>query len=288
MSDYYLATEPGNDPDAVFRNFMRHNLQRAAAQFNITIDGPPVFGWRLRSIGAPATSPAGRRWLRVVSQEPEWATGDSWTGTADANTIASIRKPHVLDVYEWSEHDWRNQRAELMTHLPGELCSSTDALRSDPDLTPEWWTELTTALATLAPVQTSRTHADQAKIDQRIAERFGPNISTTVTDWETVHGDLHWSNLLRPRFGLLDWELWGRGPAGLDAATLYCFSLPHPPTAHEVRNRFARQLGTPTGRVAQLFVVARLLRRIDGGDFPDLAEPLHSQADALLGNLASP
>lgn len=281
MSDY-LAAEPDTDPDAVFRNFMRHNLRHAADQFNITVDGPPVFGWRLRSISAPVAGPAGRQWLRVVSQEPEWAIGHSWTGTANANAITGIRKPHVLDVYEWSEHDWRNQRAELMTHLDGEQCSPTDALRSKPDLAPEWWTDLATALDTLADVGTNRVHTDQAKIDQRIAERFGPHLDTTVTSWETVHGDLHWSNLLGPHFGLLDWELWGGGPAGLDAATLHCFSLLHPHTAHEVRDRFAAKLDTPTGRIAQLYVIARLLRRIDGDDFPDLAIPLRNQADALI------
>jgi len=283
MSDH-LATESDTDPDAVFRNFMRHSLRHAAERFTVTIDGPPVFGWRLRSIGAPTTSPAGRQWLRVVSQEPKWATGDAWTGTVDANAIDGIRKPHVLDVYEWPEHDWRNQRAELMTHLAGEPCAPTDTLRLDPDLSREWWIGLSTALDALARVRTGRVHADQAKIDQRIGERFGPDVATTVTDWETVHGDLHWSNLLRPRFGLLDWELWGRGPAGLDVATLYCFSLLHPPTAHDVHDQFAHKLDTSTGRVAQLYVIARLLRRIDGGDFPDLAEPLRDHAEFVMAN----
>ena len=32
-----LALEPDHDPDAVFRNFMRHNLTRAADHFALTI-----------------------------------------------------------------------------------------------------------------------------------------------------------------------------------------------------------------------------------------------------------
>ncbi|GAA1231349.1 hypothetical protein GCM10009676_12890 [Prauserella halophila] len=281
MSDY-LAAEPATDPDAVFRNFMRHNLGRAAAQFDVTVAGEPVFGWRLRSIGAPAHGSAGARWLRVVSQEPQWACGESWTGTEDANAITGIAKPYVLDVAEWPERDWRNQRAELMTHLDGQPCSPTDVLRGDPPVTTGWWSALAGTLDTLSTVPTCRVHADQAKITQRITDRFGADAPTTVDRWETVHGDLHWSNLLRDPFGLLDWELWGQGPVGLDSATLYCFSLLHPGIAADIRRRFAYKLETPTGRVAQLYATARLLRRIDGGDFPDLAGPLRDHANGLL------
>ncbi len=64
-----LAPEPEHDPDAVFRNFMRHNLTRAADHFTLTIVGEPLFGWRLRSISARAADRAGTRWLRIVSQE---------------------------------------------------------------------------------------------------------------------------------------------------------------------------------------------------------------------------
>ncbi|MGH3631118.1 MAG: hypothetical protein ACRDRL_27200 [Sciscionella sp.] len=46
---------------------------------------------------------------------------------------------------------------------------------------------------------------------------------------------------------------------------------------------FAGVLDTPTGRIAQLHVIARLLRRIDDGDYPDLAESLARYARRLLG-----
>jgi aminoglycoside phosphotransferase (APT) family kinase protein len=99
-----------------------------------------------------------------------------------------------------------------------------------------------------------------------------------------VHGDLHWSNLVHPRFGLLDWELWGRGPAGTDAATLYCHSLLVPATAKTIHSMFADALTSPTGRAAQLYIVARMLRRVDDGDYPDLAEPLTRHARGLLAS----
>jgi hypothetical protein len=87
---------------------------------------------------------------------------------------------------------------------------------------------------------------------------------------------------MRPRFGILDWELWGIAPAGTDAATLLCYSLLVPSIAEQVHELFSDALDTPTGRIAQLTVVARLLNRIDGGDYPDLAEPLQQHARTLL------
>lgn len=141
MKDY-LAFELATDADAVFRNFMRHNLGHAAVHFGLYVVSPPSFGWRLRSIGARARGLEGERWLRVVSQEPRWAQGEAWTGTVEANQITGVPKPRVLEVYEWSERDWRDQRAEVLTLMPGRSCSPTDVLHSEPDLSPQWWREL--------------------------------------------------------------------------------------------------------------------------------------------------
>lgn len=281
MSDY-LAFELATDADAVFRNFMRHNLGHAAVHFGLHVTSPPVFGWRLRSIGARARSLDGERWLRVVSQEPRWARGEAWTGAADANRLSGIPKPRVLDVHEWSERAWRNQRAEVSTLMPGELCSPTDVLHTRPDLPAQWWLELRRSTDALAAQHATRTHADQDKVTRRISERFGAEIDTTVAGWETVHGDLHWANLLCPDLGVLDWELWGRAPVGTDAATLLCYSLLVPAVAEQIRQTFADKLDGPSGRVAQLYVIARLLRRIDGGDYPELRQPLTKLAGPLL------
>ena len=278
----FLSAEPSTDPDAVFRNFQRHNLARAAEHFELVITGAPSFGWRLRSISAPAVGRHGPRWLRVVSEEPQWAQGDGWSGNADANEITGVAKPQVLGVFEWSERSWRNQRAELMTLVPGVACSPTDVLHEDPELPKSWFTDLWRTFTAVATTPTDRTNADQTRVTERIRARFGTDVDTTVTHWVTVHGDLHWSNLMRPRLAVLDWELWGRGPAGTDAATLLCYSMLVPEVAEIVRELFADVLDTTTGRVAQLYVIARLLRRIDGGDYPELAAPLTAHAKTLL------
>lgn len=266
--------------DAHFAAWMRDNLDLAARHFDLDITGEPIFGWRLRSIGAQAEDAQGPRWLRVVSQEPEWAQGNPWTGTLAANEITGVPKPYVLDIFEWT--DGRRQRAEVMTLVKGQRCSPTDALRSTMSLSDRWWADLARSLGLLADTRTDRINSDQNKVTQRIRERFGSPVATTVDQWETVHGDLHWSNLMRPTLGLLDWELWGRGPAGTDAATLLCYSLLVPEIATTVRGLFGDVLDSPTGQVAQLYVVARLLRRIDGGDHPELAEPLARHANSLL------
>lgn len=101
MSNHrHLDPEPESNPDAVFRNFMRHSLAYAADHFGLTVTGAPKFGWRLRSIGAHVDN---ERWLRVVSERPRWAQGHTWTGNVDANAITEVPKSRVLHVYEWNE-----------------------------------------------------------------------------------------------------------------------------------------------------------------------------------------
>jgi hypothetical protein len=228
-----------------FRQWMHENLAHAARHFGLTVVGPPKLGWMDRSIGAPVEGPL---WLRVVSEEPQWVGDAFWTGNAAANAFAILSKPRVLDVYEWE--DWRHQRAELMTLMPGSPCSPAEALHL-PD---EWWVELRRTTDAIAAMPTDRVNADQAEVSGRIHQHFGNSVNPAVHRWETAHGDLRWANLMGPGFGLLDWKQWGRAPAGMDAATLLCDSLEVPEVAERVREVFADVLDTDAGH---LFAVAR-------------------------------
>lgn len=261
-------TDAVAEADRQFRIWMRQNLRDAAQHFGVSLTGEPVFGWLDRSIGAAA----GERWLRVVSEPVESAHGEAWTGNEDAHAVTGLAKPQVTAVHEWTEADWRRQRAELATRLAGTPCSPFDTPSDDLSLSDEWWRELRRSLDTLHATRTARVHADQASVARRVGEQFG--IEVTITSWHTVHGDLHWGNLLRSPFGLLDWELWGRGPAGIDEATLYLYSLATPNIARTVREHFADVLNSPDGRRAQLYVAARLLHRSTFGDHPHLVAPL--------------
>ncbi|GAA2139770.1 aminoglycoside phosphotransferase [Streptomyces synnematoformans] len=281
------AADPDPDVEAAdrrFRAWMKLNLDQAADHFGLIVAGAPTCGWRLRSIGAPADGAEGRVWLRVVSERPEWAGGIAWTGNADANALRGLPKPRLLGTYEWAEGDWRRQRAEILTFLPGTLCSSTPDARSDIAPPAPWWETLREVAHRLAAAPTDRISIDQDKIDHRVREAFGGSVDIRIEHWETVHADLHWSNLLADPFGLLDWELWGRGPVGIDAATLHCYSLAVPSLARTVRDHFP-VLDTPDGHRAQLYVTARLLRRARLGDHPHLVEPLRLHAQALLTSL---
>ncbi|MET9626994.1 aminoglycoside phosphotransferase [Lentzea sp. NPDC006480] len=229
-----------------FRQWMHENLAHAAAHFGLAVTGPPRFGWQDRSIGAPVERTL---WLRVVSEEEQWAGDALWTGNFAANAFTDVRKPYVLDVHEWE--DWRRQRAELMTLMPG---SPAEAL-SLPD---EWWTELRKTTDAIARTPTDRVNTDQAEVAGRIQQHYGNSVNPTVRRWETAHGDLRWANLRGPDFGLLDWKQWGRAPVGMDAATLLCDSQETPELAERVRDVFADVLDA--GRLAQLYVAARVRR----------------------------
>lgn len=268
------------EADRRFRLWMRRNLDRAAAHFGLTVTGEPILGWRDRSISAVGSGAQGCRWLRVVSEQVQWAQGHAWTGNADANAVNGLPKPHVLDVHEWAEGEWRRQRAEVMTVLPGVACSPTDTAVGQPDLDEDWWKSLRTSLRRLAGTPTDRVSIDQDKVDRRVRAAFGEGVEVRIHHWETLHGDLHWANLHTP-LAIVDWELWGRGPVGTDAATLHSYSLAVPELARRVREEFP-VLDTPDGKQAQLYVAARLLHRIELGDHPHLAGPLRDHVRTLL------
>lgn len=264
--------------DERFAEWMRANLTTAARHFSVAVDGDPVFGWRLRSIGVRGSRAGAWCWLRVVSDYPQWANGDGWTGNADANALIGIAKPELLDVCEWDDGG-RRQRAELFTLLPGTPVSITEVLHRTVHLSERWWAQLRANLNMLRNTPTGRINADQQIVSRRSTAAFGADLR--VQHWETVHGDLHWANLLSPKLGIVDWELWGQGPVGTDAATLYCHSLLVPAVADQVRSTFADVLEGPDGRIAQLAAAARMLGRIEDGDYPELEHPLREHIAAL-------
>jgi hypothetical protein len=126
---------------------------------------------------------------------------------------------------------------------------------------------------------------DELLLHRRLLATFGLPIDVDTLVWSTVHGDVHWANLTAPRCWVLDWESWGRGPAGYDAALLLCVSLLESDTAGRVHTAFAEIHDTPTGHIAQLAAAAKLLGLVEYGDHPDLAIPLHRHARQLIDAL---
>ncbi|MBO0880188.1 MAG: hypothetical protein J2P17_07500 [Mycobacterium sp.] len=274
--------------DAAHRAWLSDLYAKAAVTVGATTRAEPVFGWNDRSAGGRVDTPEGRRWLRVVVEAHEWAEGAWWTGNVDANVLTDVPKPEVIAHWDAADGQWA-VRAELSTLLDGSPCSPTPELRQPLTLDNTWWHTLRGALDSLAATPTTRVHLRQSDLTRRLAVFFGNRPGdTTIHRWATAHSDLHWANLLHPRCAVVDWEGWGQAPAGYDAATLYAHSLLVPAMAEDVHTLFADLLNARDGLLVQLAVTARLLLRIDAGDYPDLAIPLHRNAHRVLDALSRP
>lgn len=258
---------------------MRERLRSAANHFSVELAGEPVFGWRDRTIGSRVD---GERWLRVSWAHSQWAEGNYWTGNQDASTIVNVPKPAVLSLHEWEEEGGDRNRAEMMTLVTEGVCSESQELRVDLDLPDQWWQSLRVALLNLSTHKTERTITNQEKVAGRLLAFFGSAIDPQITEWTTAHGDLNWTNLTAPHLNLLDWESFGVAPAGYDVATLYCLSLLRPEMTKKVHEEFSDMLDSPDGVRSQLHVIGRYLKRVEYGDFTDLADSLHGHARRLM------
>lgn len=280
-------TEQGRSADEQFAEFMRANLAHAAAALSAEVAGEPVFGWYLRSIGSQVEhADHGTCWLRVHSEPFPTASGDTWTGMADAEAIADVAKPELLATHEWDEESpGRRQRAELTNFVADQPVSGgmgEDLRAAPPDLPGDWWFDLRRNLDRVAETVTARRRTTQEEITRRLRVFWGDRVSYEVENWVCAHGDLHWGNLTAPHLVLLDWEHWGLAPRGYDAATLLCHSLLDPPTARRVAEEFRHELDSPDGRISQFAVGARILLRAEHGEYDALVQPLHDHLSSFL------
>jgi hypothetical protein len=276
--------DDGDQWEVETRAWMRSHLARATNHFAITLAGDPLWGWCLRSISAPvADRDHHPHWLRVgveriidIDEMPEF-----WRGLVDANAVTNVPKPSVVGSVEWNEPE-RGQRvrADLMTRVTGRPCSPTEGLSVRLAVPECWWDQLRAAVDAIRMVPTER-YANRSGSGSGLVRRvFGDEVAGAYRPIETVHGDLHWNNLLGPDLVMLDWELWGRGPVGTDAATLYLFALLVPDTAHRVHDLFADVLDTPAGRIAQIGVASGILYRAN--QHPQLANAVREHVAPLL------
>jgi hypothetical protein len=274
---------------AEHRAWIHGQFARAVEHFGLVVTGEPIEGWHLRSVSARALGRCGPCWVRVGAEYEQWID-EHWTGIPDSNVITGVPKPQVLHSLEWNHPDRQQRlRADVMTLMPGHPCSPTDVLHVEFELPQNWWAQLHRAVAIIRATPTTRFAQYTHTKSGRIRKVFGERVAETLqhhTRWETAHGDLHWNNLLCPEFGLLDWELWGLGPVGADAATLYCFSLLVPEVARRVHELFADVLDSPAGHIAQLVVASRILHRAEQGQYPDLANTIRNHIQPILDTLA--
>lgn len=255
----------------------------AVDRLELKTDGVLTYGWHQKSAGCRVTTSDGQEsWLRLQSRAINSEPSKLWFGLQEADPIPVKNKPRLKTIIEWGDED-RFWRAELMTFVPFKICSPTAELRTPLTLGTSWYETLRESLDILSGFKTERVNARQDLITRRLQERFGSQVDPTVDVWTTAHGDIHWANLTAPECWIFDWEAWGRAPLGLDAATLYCFSLTQHEIADNVYTAFKDLLDTPDGVRSQLFMCAELMRMAElYGDHPDLHPHLEKLSNALI------
>ncbi|MBV9013429.1 MAG: hypothetical protein JO272_15560 [Pseudonocardiales bacterium] len=203
--------------------------------------------------------------------------------------LRGVAKPRLLRSLRWLDEEqglvWRTDELTLVS---SPLVSATPQIDTDPELADEWWAQLTRSLSALGLHKTTRVGVRQDLVNRRIAEFAGERVDPLIEEWTTAHADLHWANVTASDLHILDWEGWGVGPRGLDAATLWAYSLLVPPVAERIQTEFNRDLATRSGKLAQLFTCVELLRMTwKFGDHPRLEQPLVDAANSLVSELAT-
>lgn len=212
----------------------------------------------------------------------------AWRGTLEAAAIPGMSKPELLHRLEWHAEGPEPVpvSAEVLTLVTEPVASRTRFLRTDPDLSPDWFRDLRSSLAALRAYPTER------RFPVHNPEEYGYLLSATyrrpvpascVPALGTEHIDLNWENITAPRFCILDMEHWCTAVTGYGAAYLYLTALEVPAVAARVYEALADVLDTPSGQYAQLVAAALIIRNLTRLPDPGgLAARLHDHADTLL------
>ncbi|MEU6254323.1 aminoglycoside phosphotransferase [Streptomyces sp. NPDC047043] len=226
-------------------------------------------------------------WVRLAWRRPDKLNTQAWTGFEAAAAITGVPRPEWFAAASWT--DLRREvvwRIDEMTRMDGGALSSSGDIGADPQLPDQWWSDLHAALTSLAGHTTDRVSMSQTHLTSRIQEVYGDEIDTTITDWACAHGDLGYANLCGPSLGILDWESWGMGPVGWDAACLWTASLPVPHLAERVLSLFDDVLSTRTGRLSRLLLCANTARAFKRTGTPGpQTDTMTAVAESLLREL---
>lgn len=226
-------------------------------------------------------------WVRVAWRRTEKIDTQAWTGFEAAAAIDGVPRPEWSAAALWTDHTlgvvWR---ADEMTLVEDGALSATGDITEDPGLPEQWWIDLRTALTNLAEHSTDRVSMGQSHLTRRIHEVYGDDIDTTITDWVCAHGDLGFANLCGPRLSIIDWESWGMGPVGWDAACLWSASLAVPTIAERVLSLFSDEVSSRSGKLSRLLLCANVERayRRTGRKAP-LTDTMATIAESLLREL---
>lgn len=247
-----------------------------------------VFGMRGATIGFPTSA---NTWVRLSWREASKAARRSRTGPESASQLPdAVMRPTLLRSHRWSDPgrsvEWRADESEMIT---AQAVERNGIVHGEPDLPDAWWGRLATSLSALSGYPTARMGVPQERVTRRINQVFGDQaLDTEVDEWRTAHCELHWGKVTAPQCYLLDWESWGMGPRGLDAARLWVTSLLVPALAERVQAQFASDLTSRSGLLSQLLVCANVIEKHRSKPNPGpLLGPARLEAGRLIEALRS-
>ncbi|ETA01583.1 hypothetical protein CcI6DRAFT_02921 [Frankia sp. CcI6] len=259
-------------------------LARVERSLGVRLDRAAAVRKR-RSIGLPSDADT---WVRIEARPVSKVSGQGWNGAETVAALPGVAMPVWRQGVSWAEPEagllWR---ADETSYVVARPVKPGGILTVDPGLGDGWWSTLAGSLTALAAAATTRVvtlHTvpiSQARVSATIGRVFGDQLDTTLDRWVPAHADLNWANLTAPDCVLLDWEDWGLAPAGLDAANLLVNSLAIPALAERIRDTFAAELGSRTGRIVTLFLCADIVTAPADYSGP-LLDPARVLVDELL------
>lgn len=252
-------------------------LDRVQASLGVRLE-PDGSVRKRRSIGARTETGT---WIRVECRGLDRPLDQGW-GVEAASGIADVPMPAWHQGISWLDTErgvrWRADETDLIAGSP--IGKPQAAL----ELPAAWWTALGVALDSLAAYRTYRWATPDLELAS--GDRFAaaitkvfPDIDTMVEQWTTAHADFNWPNLTGPQFEVFDWEDFGRGPRGLDSATLWFGSLRVPELAAKVASCRRADLECRDGKLMQLWRCAEFLAWATG------EEPEYAAVKEAAGKL---
>lgn len=206
-------------------------------------------------------------WVRLEHGQVGEITSPSWGGVEASAALQGVAAPSWISTLTWRGEEpgvvWRADEVELVDEPP---MSQDAALYTDPGLPSAWWSTWGNSMqalseAQIARVARSRQQPVSAQRVARVIEDVWPGrVDTRISEWTCAHGDMTWRKVTGPHCWILGWDGFGLAPRGLDAATLWSNALAVPEVATRIWRERRADLESPTGTVAALFCLARLLR----------------------------
>lgn len=227
----------------------------AAKDLELKLYGSLIRGFSSKSIGGKAISTTGINGWLIVRKK----TLSHLPNMAEAS-FDFFRKPKIFLSKVWEEND-NYFYADFLEYVKSPVMFSSAILSPTTDLPDVFFEELKNVLERLASTPSLSSIITLSLMRQKIKAVLGRELRTPDFIPVTVHGDLHWSNIISSPIYFLDWEKSGLGPYGLDQAMLLVSSLANPKTFLKMQNIFASQLESRSGLFCQIYAACELLDR---------------------------